>query len=247
MRGDRKKNGSSGDSGPSGGGWELIYTGFILIMLCFFIMLSSFSSVESAKVMRFVRSFAAAVSIFSGGHKFQPGSTVLPDSADIIESQSELAGIFEDLKQYSRDMDLENNIQLAVSKEGLLLRLADHALFDSGAAEISPKARPLLEKIGTIISQTSYAVRIEGHTDDRPIHTDQFPSNWELSTARAVKVLRFLIDRFDLPSQRLSAAGFAEFNPLMPNTGPKNRARNRRVEIIFIAEPNQDGPVEVSK
>jgi chemotaxis protein MotB len=247
MRSDRKKNGSSGDSGSSGGGWEVIYTGFILIMLCFFIMLSSFSSVESAKVMRFVRSFAAAVSIFSGGHKFQPGTTVLPDSADIIESQSELAGIFEDLKQYSRDMDLEDDIQLAVSKEGLMMRLADHALFESGAAEISPKALPLLEKVGSIVSQTPYTVRIEGHTDDRPIHTDQFPSNWELSTARAVNVLRFLSDRFELPPQRLSAAGFAEFKPLLPNTDPKNRARNRRVEIIFIAEPSQDRPAEVSE
>jgi chemotaxis protein MotB len=194
-----------------------------------------------------VRSFAAAVSIFSGGHKFQPGKTVLPDSADIIESKSELAGIFEDLKEYTRDMDLEDDVQLAVSEEGLMMRLADHALFESGAAEISPKALPLLEKVGSIVSQTPYAVRIEGHTDDRPIHTDQFPSNWELSTARAVNVLRFLSDRFELPPQRLSAAGFAEFKPLLPNTDPKNRARNRRVEIIFIAEPSQDRPAEVSK
>jgi chemotaxis protein MotB len=245
MRSDRKKNGSSDDSGSSGGGWELIYTGFILIMLCFFIMLCSFSSVQGGKVMRFVRSFAAAVSILPGGHKFQPGDTVLPDSEDIIESKSDLAGIFEDLKEYTRDMNLEGDVQLEVSKEGLMMRLSDHALFESGAAEISPKALPLLEKVGTIISQTPYAARIEGHTDDWPIHTGQFPSNWELSTARAVNVLRFLTDRFKLPAQRLSAAGFAEFKPLVPNTDPKNRARNRRVEIIFIAQPKQDGPAEV--
>lgn len=247
MRKDSKRRRAGNTSGSSGGGWEIIYTGFILIMLCFFIMLSSFSSVEAAKVMRFVRSFAAAVSIFPGGHKFESGPTVLPDSEEIVDGKSHLAEIFEDLKQYRRDMQLEGEIQLAVSEEGLVMQLADHALFDSGVAEISAKARPLLEKVGTIICKTPYAVRIEGHSDDQPIRTEQFPSNWELSTARAVNVLRFLVDRFELPPQRLAAAGFAEFQPVAPNTGPQNRARNRRVEIIFVDEPRPKMSAEASK
>ena len=114
------------------------------------------------------------------------------------------------------------------------MRLSDHTLFEVGVATISQQAIPLLKKVGDIIARTSVDVRIEGHTDDLPIKTAQFPSNWELSTARAVKVLRYFIETGGIVNQRLSAVGCGEFQPMVPNDSPAHRARNRRVEIIFL-------------
>jgi len=222
----------SGDS--PGGGWKIVYSGFILILLCFFIMLSSFATMEEAKVMRFVRSFANAVSIFPGGRKFESGMAVLPDSADIVDNKNELAKIFEKLEVLVGQSDFDDGTSISYSPEGLVMRLADYALFDLGVADISPEALPLLEKIAVIIANTSYFVRIEGHTDNLPIHTQQFPSNWELSTTRAVNVLRYFSEVHQISQQRLSAVGFAEFQPLVANDPAVRRSKNRRVEIIFI-------------
>ena len=114
------------------------------------------------------------------------------------------------------------------------MRMSEHTLFDLGSADISDEALPLLQKVGAIISKTDYLIRIEGHTDDLPIHTERYPSNWELSTARAVNVLRYFIKNHNIDPRRLAAEGFSEFHPLVANETPENRGKNRRVEIIFV-------------
>ena len=239
-----KKGRKSKSEGSSGGGWEIVYSGFVLIMLCFFIMLSSFSSMEEAKIMRFVKSFNYAVGILPGGLKFDSGSTVLPGSADIVDSSDELAQIFSELEELSERQKKENDITVAYSPQGLVMRLSDRALFDVGVAAISTQAIPLLKQVGDIIAGTSFEVRIEGHTDDLPIKTAQFPSNWELSTARAVNVLRYFIESSGISTQRLSAVGFSEFQPMVPNDSIEHRAQNRRVEIIFLNSDQKRNPIE---
>ena len=220
----------------SGGGWEVIFSGFVLILLCFFIMLCSFSSMEESKVMRFVKSFNDAVSILPGGLDFESGEYVLPPSPDIVDRKSKLANIFEDLRKLTGDFGLERDVSLFFSGKGLVMRLSDTLIFNLGAAEILPKSIPLLKKVAFIISKTSYAVCIEGHTDNLPIHTSKFPSNWELSTARAVNVLRYFTEKEKVSMQRLSAVGFGEFQPIIANDKPEHRAKNRRVEIVFLGE-----------
>lgn len=224
----------------SGGGWEIVYSGFILILLCFFIMLSSFSTMEEAKIMRFVRSFVSAVSIFQGGEKIDSGTAVVPQSPDIIDNRHKLAQVFAELTELADRHKLGADIDISYSAKGLVMRLADHALFDVGVAKISPKATPMLKKIGAIIARTTYKIQIEGHTDNLPIKTPQFPSNWELSTSRAVNVLRYLIENNMIASNRLSAVGFGEFQPIAPNISAENRAKNRRVEIIFLNPDKND-------
>ena len=220
----------------STGGWEVVYSGFVLILLCFFIMLCSFSSMEEAKVMRFVKSFTNAVSILPGGLDFESGEYVLPPSPDIVDQKSELANLFEDLRKLTGDFGLEGDVNLFFSGKGLVMSLSDTLMFNLGAAEIFPEAIPLLEKVAFIISKTSYVVCIEGHTDNLPIHTSKFPSNWELSTSRAVNVLRYFTEKEKIPMQRLSAVGFGEFQPIVANDKPEHRAKNRRVEIVFVRE-----------
>lgn len=244
MKRKNRKYNSKNSEGSSRPGWEVIYTGFILIFLCFFIMLSAFSTIEQAKVMQFVRSFANAVSILPWGAKFESGLSVLPESPDMVENKADLAKIFEELEALSARLDFEGEVNLAFTKEGLVMRLSEKALFDSGVAAISPEAYPLLGKIGAIIAKTAYFIRIEGHTDNLPIHTQVFPSNWELSTARAVNVLRYFIETHKIDPQRLAAVGFAEYQPLTSNNTQPNQSKNRRVEIIFIKQDPQQTSIE---
>ncbi|MCK4619603.1 MAG: flagellar motor protein MotB [Desulfobacterales bacterium] len=235
-----RRNDTSQDQGETPtGGWEVVYSGFVLILLCFFIMLCSFSSMEEAKVMRFVKSFANAVSILPGGLDFESGKEVLPPSPDIVDMESRFAKLFGDLRKLTCDLGLEGDVNLSFSKKGLVMRLSDTFMFDLGVAEILPEAIPLLKKLAFIISKTSYPVCVEGHTDNLPIHTEKFPSNWELSTARAVNILRYFTENEKIPMQGLSAVGFGEFQPIFANDSPEHRAKNRRVEIVFVREKHE--------
>lgn len=140
--------------------WEVVYTGFILILLCFFIMLSSFASMEASKVARFVRSFVKAVIILPGGMSFEPGKEVTLPSSDLVPIQSELAKVFEDLKVFTSNYGLEDDVSLEMTEQGMNMRLSDSALFKTGTARMSEDAMPLLEKLGSVLSTIDHMVRI---------------------------------------------------------------------------------------
>lgn len=213
-------------------GWQLIYTGFVLIMLSFFIMLTSFASLQKAKVARFAHAFSSAVRLFQGGKSLEKGDTANDADVSLLAREDQIARLFETVSALSERNQL-NGVGIERSQRGVVMTLADTTLFDSGSAELSRQAFPFLEKISDIIANVTVAVEIEGHTDNVPISTGRFPSNWELSTARAINVLRFLIERNRADSIRISAVGRSEYQPLYPNDTDENRARNRRVEIIF--------------
>lgn len=244
MRKKNRRSRSKESEGSSGAKWEIVYSGFVLILLCFFIMLSSFSTMEEAKVMQFVKSFVTAVSMMPRGAKFEKGLAVVSDSADMVDTKSELAKIFHTLEELAYEFNLEKEINLVLTREGLVMRMSEHTVFGLGSADIAAEALPLLQKVGAIISKTAYQIRIEGHTDDLPIHTERYPSNWELSTARAVNVLRYFIKNHNVDPQRLAAEGFSEFHPVVANDTAENREKNRRVEIIFIKKERPKTPIE---
>ncbi|MCD6306604.1 MAG: flagellar motor protein MotB [Deltaproteobacteria bacterium] len=232
----------NGDKGPSSSGWEIVYTGFILIMLSFFIMLCSFSTIEKSKVEHFVASFSRALSVLPGGVKVRPGDEARYSLPDITYEQGEVALIFQELLDAVDELGLADDLTVHTVRDGLIVALANKALFELGVAEISEDAFPLLDKIAEIIAKGDYPVEIRGHTDNIPIHTEKFPSNWELSTARAVNVLRYFVKNHDISPERLSAAGFGEFRPVVPNENDKLRAKNRRVEVIFrLSKGNRMG------
>jgi chemotaxis protein MotB len=217
------------------GGWQVVYTGFILILLCFFIMLTSFASLDHARITQFVQSFANAVSVFDGGRSLEPGKTIIYADAMVVDKEDPIALLFEKIKQLGNQSGLDQ-VSIQRSERGIIMTLADKMLFESGEAVLSSSSHALLKKIGMIIDSTQARVDIQGHTDDQPIRTNAFPSNWELSTARAVNVLRYLITDAGVPPGRLSAVGLSKYHPLVPNASAENRARNRRVEIIFKPE-----------
>lgn len=222
---------------PPANGWQVVYTGFVLILLCFFIMLTSYASFEQAKVMQFTEAFSDAINIFSGGQSVDKGKTVLKPSAEIVPKESPTARLIEDIANFAGENELMD-VELRIDPKAVVMTLPDATLFDSGTARIKPGAAPTLDKIGRLIAQVHCHVRIAGHTDTNPINTVQFPSNWELSTTRAVNVLRFFLEKTGIPTTRLSAAGYAAFQPL---TGDGVDARQRRVEIIFLTHELGEG------
>jgi len=131
-------------------GWEMVYTGFVLILLCFFIMLSSFASMEASRVTQFVRSFVQAVSVLPGGMSFEAGKEVTLPSSDIVPIQSELARIFQDLKLYATTYGLTDDVTLALTEKGLTMRLADRALVEPQLARRGNSVRRLGRRCGAL-------------------------------------------------------------------------------------------------
>ena len=115
-----------------------------------------------------------------------------------------------------------------------MVRLADRVLFDLGKADLRPDARRVLDALAGVLAELPNPVRVEGHTDDLPINNERFPSNWELSTARATTVVRYFIEHHGMDPRRFSAAGYGEYHPLVPNTSAANRQKNRRVDVVIM-------------
>jgi len=126
-------------------------------------------------------------------------------------------------------------LELTSDARGLVISLPEAGSFPTGRAEPSLAAQSILQEIADVLSTESNAIRIEGHTDDVPMRSAEFASNWDLSTARATHVVRFLIERAGLSPDRLSAAGYGEFKPRVPNDSDAARARNRRVDIVVLS------------
>jgi chemotaxis protein MotB len=128
-----------------------------------------------------------------------------------------------------------SSMDLGADARGLVLSLPEAGSFASGRAEPSAEAARVLDAVGRVLAHVPNAIRVEGHTDDLPMRSGAFASNWELSTARATRVVEWLIDRAGVPASQLAAAGYAEFRPRVPNDSPENRARNRRVDIVVLS------------
>ena len=147
------------------------------------------------------------------------------------------------MNDFIRENNLEKSVTLVLDERGLLIRLLDATLFDSGKAEIKDEAKYIIEKISDVIKESGKSIRIEGHTDNVPINTGKYPSNWELSTARAVNVLKYLIELKDIEPWRLSAVGYGEYHPIDTNDAVDGRQKNRRVDIMILkTETNGIGP-----
>lgn len=141
------------------------------------------------------------------------------------------------IKQKIDNYVLENRLEKFVStkitqKEGLIITFSEKYMFDPGKADIYPEAKEVIKNISALLLDEPNRISIEGHTDNTPINTPEFPSNWELSTKRATNVLKYLLEELKFDPKRLTAAGFGEWHPVAPNDTPENKAKNRRVDLI---------------
>jgi len=149
-----------------------------------------------------------------------------------VDEQQEAVPIEEALEAFAA----EPGVNVSYSNQGAHITFEDFLLFNFGKADINLGGLAFLDKMATLIQKIPYPVRVEGHTDNVPIHTARYPSNWELSIARAVSVVKYFAESGKIDPQRLSAAGYGETRPLVPNDSPANRTRNRRVEIVLVTE-----------
>ena len=171
----------------------------------------------------------------------QPGdggtALMIPDQTflDAAVRVRELAGLREQLADHlARDID-SDLVDLRLDGRGLVISLHEAGAFATGSAELALPARSLIETVATAIRNLDNIVRVEGHTDDVPISTPRYRSNWELSTARATSVVTYLVEELFMPSERFAIAGYGEFRPLVPNDSDENRATNRRVDIVVLS------------
>jgi chemotaxis protein MotB len=141
-----------------------------------------------------------------------------------------------DTLQKGLDSDLKNGkLQLRLDARGLIISMREKAFFASGDDAIAPDSLPILAKIAAVVQSLPNPVRLEGHTDARPIHTSRFRSNWELSAARSIAMLELLRDRFQIPPSRMAVAGYAENSPADTNDTEEGRAHNRRVDLVLLS------------
>jgi len=220
------------DDSPPAASWLTTYSDMMSLLLAFFVLLFTFSSLDVEKFSSVMAAFQQYVGIFSPGEAplDRPGDTPF-DFSDLGVSQ--LTSVYEELRELVEAEGL-SDVQLELQERGLIVRFAEQVFFDLGEATLKPEAMTALRKIAPVLKELPNALRVEGHTDNWPIRTERFPSNWELSVHRATNVVRFLIEEQGFDPDRLSAAGYAEYRPIRPNDTAENRAVNRRVDIVIL-------------
>lgn len=208
----------------------LLWATLMMLVMTFFIVLVGMGTMKKEKAMVAVASFREA--LLSGGIGILWGGKK-PLSFDYLIKQERMKikkKLFGSIEKALEEVK-KAGWGIFMVERGVVLRFPGTTLFDSGKAELKPEAKELLDKIVPVLKENYlYSVWVEGHTDNLPIYTEKFPSNWELSAARAINVVKYLEKR-GLKKERLSAVGYGEYRPLLPNDTPEHRAFNRRVEI----------------
>jgi chemotaxis protein MotB len=166
------------------------------------------------------------------GRIVPPPKGVLAGSED-----GDLSSLRQELEQALTLEIQRNEVVLRTTPDGLVISLREIGFFDSGSAQVKATSLSAFGRIAVLLSARKYRIRIEGHTDNVPIHNARFSDNWELSTARSTELVRLLIVKYGLEPERLSAAGYAEYHPVASNRSPETRAQNRRVDVVILGKP----------
>lgn len=217
--------------------WLVSYADFITLLFAFFVVMFAVSQVDAKKLGRFTESFSKAVGIDvfpESGSSLLPHSptpSVTPVEAPGPSLPQELEQLRGKLVELERAQKLPGNLGVIVRRDELVIRLPEDLLFDAGDDALKEPMKRSLEPLAHELATHKVDVRVEGHTDDRPIHTARFRSNWDLSTARATAVVVVLAADGVAPNA-LAAAGYGEFRPIASNDAEAGRKRNRRVDIV---------------
>lgn len=213
------------------------YADMLTLLLALFIVLYSMSMLNKSKFEAFQSSFK------KNKATGQPDITqpnpqktqVPPKPQPAAITQAQLQKLKQDLTGALAKAHLQNAAQLSVDSQGLSVSLTDGVLFNSGAAILLPGGQQVLDVIGPRLNNYRDHIEVEGHTDNQPISNSRYPDNWELSTARANSVVRFFLVKDHIAANRLSATGYADSRPKVPNDTPQHRSENRRVVVLISA------------
>jgi len=238
--------------------WLLTYADMITLLLALFIVLFAISAVNVSKFHTLKEALSEAFSskVLDGGESVMEGGGASSQAPALTEAgaltghaaaalqaeEDQFQHLKAQLDAYARSHGFADSIETTITARGLIIRLlTDRVLFDSGSATLKPEATPLLGEISNLVNlDRSHPISVEGNTDDVPISTSEFPSNWELSVARATGVVRFMIGH-GVAARRLEATGVAGERPIATNSTAGGRSRNRRVEIALLRGVNHEG------
>ncbi|MFC6465680.1 flagellar motor protein MotB [Marinilactibacillus sp. GCM10026970] len=250
---------------PSGGGgapaWMTTYSDLMSLLLTFFILLFSMSAVSEEKFKEVAESLRMALAgssndsiLESDGRSITDLNNVDIEQADIadlpapdVEATSdpnaiplEVQELYETANEYMLEQGIESDLTISRDADGVYIDIQESILFTSGSSNITTSGEETLTTLSGLFDLFDNSMIIEGYTDDVPMNSAQFPSNWELSTGRAVSVLRYLSEESGLTPSRLSAKGYGEYAPVVPNDSAENRALNRRVNIIIMHKDRKE-------
>lgn len=223
--------------------WLITFSDMITIILCFFIIFFSLT----AKEVSFLTTIRDSLSAEVEGLNTQVNKLHQENEKLKVEKESLAQKLFqlgdleadmktskEDFITFLRENDLLDSVHILQNERGLLIRFRDSVLFNSGSAEITKEGYAALHKIGDKLKTIDNKIIVEGFTDNLPIRTSEYPSNWELSVARAIHVVKFFTKEKSIAEDRVSVSGFGERNPIDTNSTPQGRANNRRIEITIV-------------
>ena len=240
--------------------WLLSYADMITLLMAMFIMLYGMSIIDLKKFDQFKAGIAKQMGkspIVEGGQGLLVAGTGINDAAaPVIGSGSrngatdapevrgeatrgDIGDLVKEVDRRLAEAGLAGEASLESDPRGLIVYLSDKVLFDSGEALVSIHGQQVLAQLAEVLRHIDNTFVVEGHTDDVPTNGTQWPTNWELSVARATNVLRFLVEGRGIPGPRASAAGYADTRPRVANDSPEHRALNRRVEIVIIIPPEK--------
>ena len=229
--------------------WLVSYADFITLMFAFFVVLYAFTKADQKKPAQMSQAIHSA---FKSMSVFQESASTAADSAGGAQSaqqqnavaaenvvapdqiRDDLDSLRRELAQTLASQIASHSIALEMGPDGLVISLREAGFFDSGSAQPKPDAIPTLRQIMAKLGTTPYDLRIEGHSDNVPVHNAEFDSNWELSAARATRIARIILEMQAIPPERISAAGYAEYHPVASNDTATGRAENRRVDLVVM-------------
>lgn len=213
-------------------GWVMTYADMMSLLLTFFVLIVSFSSLQQSKFKQAAASLQEAFGLMEHPEaviEFQ--NPVYPDHINESEN-TDVYYEMQELEQVILETGLDSEVEIQLQENGVMFRIQAPFLFGSGLAALRDESRSVLEELSVMFKKFPYQIRIEGHTDSMPINSERFPSNWELSSARAVTVARYF-QGLGLPPERIAATGYGEYHPIGDNASADGREKNRRVEIFL--------------
>lgn len=231
----RKKKAEQQNGSPA---WMTTFSDLMTLLLTFFILLFSMSSISNEKFK--AAAYSLSNSLVGGGNGILDGIIVPTEDKEKPVNPSdldpELLEMYEKVTHFVKENGLEDKVNLSADDRGIYVNMDNAILFGVESASISKEGKKVLDSIAKLLNQMNNRIMIEGYTDSIPPVYGQYETNWELSTSRAVAVLRFLSEEKKVDPYRLSAVGYGAYRPLAPNDTPENRAKNRRVNIVVVYE-----------
>lgn len=232
--------------------WLLPYADVLTLLLALFIVLFAASEVDSKKFEQISKSFNSELQGGSGVLENQAAVETFEETspvAKIEENEPEkgtqeevslqqdlkdLGNLQEKIESYIKDKGLDPKLQTEMTAKGLVLKIKEGVLYTSGSADITNESKTIAKEIsGLLVTDPPRDIFIEGHTDNVPTKSDEFPTNWELSSSRAINFMKIILENDKLDPKRFSATGYGEFQPIKSNKTAEGRAENRRVEVLI--------------